>query len=156
MARLLRKKSKCLIAHGACAHMGGVIGLGNFFSSQQLLTCAYQQAPSMDSTTGPLPGQSRNGDTHAHPLPQLLPSVLPLDRIVSVEAVIPGCPPLPETMAQVFEAIIAGHLPPKGTAYAHRKALCHSCSRLDTRPERIEISRSNGSMKPFGILRFAF
>ncbi|WP_419659314.1 MvhG1: methyl-viologen-reducing hydrogenase, gamma subunit [Desulfosarcina variabilis str. Montpellier] len=141
MVRLLRKKSKCLIAHGTCAHMGGVIGLGNFFSSKQLLACAYQHAPSMATPKGPLPGQGADTGTTRHPLPGLLPAVLPLDRIVCVEAVIPGCPPPPETMAQVFDQIIAGVLPAKGTVYAHQKALCHSCPRRDTRPERITVSR---------------
>lgn len=141
MLRLLRKKSKCVIAHGACAQMGGVIGLGNLFSSRQLLSCAYQQAPSMVTPAGPLPGQNSATDAKGPSLPGLLPAVLPLDRVVSVEATIPGCLPPAETMAQVFEAIIAGHLPPKGTVYAHRRALCHGCPRLDTRPERIEIRR---------------
>ncbi len=141
MARLLRKKSKCLIAHGACAQMGGVIGLGNFYSSGQLLTGAYQQAPSMATPSGPLPGRNSAAEVSESSLPVLLPAVLPLDRVVEVDAVIPGCPPPAETMARVFEAIIAGELPPQGTVYAHRKALCHGCPRLDTRSEPIEIRR---------------
>jgi F420-non-reducing hydrogenase small subunit len=141
MARLLRKKSKCLIAHGACAQMGGVIGLANLFTPRQLLTCAYRQAPSMATPDGPLPGAESNQDAPGLSLPGLLPAVLPLDRVVTVEACIPGCPPPAETMAQVIEAVIAGHLPPKGTVYAHRKALCHGCPRIDSRPQRIDVRR---------------
>ena len=141
MVRLLRKKSKCLIAHGACAGLGGVIGLGNLHTAGQLLDCAYRQAPSIAAPKGPLPGRNGGAEASDPALPELLPATLPLDRVVPVEASIPGCPPTADIMAQVFEGIIAGHLPAKGTVYAHRKALCHGCPRLDTRPERIEISR---------------
>ena len=141
MVRLLRKKSKCLIAHGTCAHLGGVVGLGNFFPAGQLLDCAYGQAPSLAKPTGPQPGQASDTEAAALPLPGLLPAVLPLDRVVRVDAVIPGCPPPAETMAQVFDAITAGHLPANGTVYAHQKALCHTCPRLDTRPESVQITR---------------
>ena len=37
MARLLRRKSKCIIAYGACAHLGGIPALANQFSREQLL-----------------------------------------------------------------------------------------------------------------------
>jgi F420-non-reducing hydrogenase small subunit len=121
--------------------MGGVIGLGNLFSSRQLLACAYQEAPSMAAPDGPLPGQESHAESPGPSLAGLLPAALPLDRIESVDAVIPGCPPPPETMARVLDAIIAGHLPSKGTVYADRKTLCHGCPRLGTRPERIEIRR---------------
>jgi F420-non-reducing hydrogenase small subunit len=141
MARLLRKKSKSIIAHGACAQTGGVIGLGNFFSSGQLLDYAYRQVPSMASPAGPLPGQNNGTSKPDADLPGLLPAVLPLARVVGVDAVIPGCPPKAETMIQVFDAIIAGQLPPPGTVYADRKALCHSCPRMDTKPEKIDIRR---------------
>ena len=30
MAKLLRRKSKILVAYGSCAHMGGIPGLANF------------------------------------------------------------------------------------------------------------------------------
>jgi F420-non-reducing hydrogenase small subunit len=141
MVRLLRRKSKCIIAHGACAHMGGVIGLANLFSSRQLLTCAYREVPSMAEPDGPLPGGKSDTGTPGLSLPGLLPAVLPLDRVVSVDAYIPGCPPPAETMAEVLDTVISGHLPPKGTVYAHRKALCQDCPRLDSKPERIDIRR---------------
>ena len=137
MARLLRQKSKRIIAHGSCAHMGGVIGLANLFTARQLLKCAYRQVPSMVDHAGPLPGEGEDGP----PLPELLPSVKALDQVVAVDAIIPGCPPPPATMARVIDDAIYGRLPDEKTVFAHRKALCHQCPRLNSRPENIEITR---------------
>ena len=137
--RLLRRKSKCVIAHGACAQLGGVIGLANLFPSPVLLERAYRQVPSMATPEGPLPGEA--SATEGPALPKLLPAVQPLNRVVSVEASIPGCPPTPEIMAAVMEDIIAGRLPAPGTVYAEAKALCHQCPRLDSRPSRIALTR---------------
>lgn len=137
MVRLLRKKSKRIIAHGSCAHMGGVIGLANLFTPRQLLDCAYRQVPSMADPSGPLPGEGENGPL----MPELLPAVKSLDQVVKVDAIIPGCPPPPDTMARVIDDVIHGRLPAEKTVFAHRKALCHQCPRLDSRPEKIEITR---------------
>jgi len=137
MVRLLRQKSKRIVAHGSCAHMGGVIGLANLFTAGQLLECAYRQMPSMADPAGPLPGDGEKGPA----LPELLPSVKTLDQVVRVDAIIPGCPPPPETMARVIDDAIHGRLPTEKTIFAHRKALCHQCPRLDSRPEKVEIIR---------------
>ncbi len=137
MARLLRQKSKRVIAHGSCAHMGGVIGLANLFTARQLLECAYRQVPSMVDNAGPLPGEGQNGP----PLPELLTSVRALDQVVAVDAIIPGCPPPAAAMARVIDDAMYGRLPAEKTVFAHRKALCHQCPRLDSRPENVEISR---------------
>ena len=34
MAHLLRRKSQLVVAHGACAHLGGIPGLGNFWNKE--------------------------------------------------------------------------------------------------------------------------
>jgi F420-non-reducing hydrogenase small subunit len=44
-------------------------------------------------------------------------------------------------MARVIDDAIRGRLPAERTVFAHRKALCHACPRLDSRPEKIEITR---------------
>jgi F420-non-reducing hydrogenase small subunit len=138
MVRLLRRKSKRIVAHGTCAHLGGVVGLANLSTPRQLLESAYRQVPSMaDRLSGPMPGEGVEGPS----LPELLPVVKALDQVIPVDAVIPGCPPPPETMARAIQDVIDGRLPPEGTVYADRKALCHGCPRLDTRPEKIEVTR---------------
>lgn len=47
MAQLLRRKSQHLIAYGACACHGGVPGLANQFSREQLLRFVYEEAPTL-------------------------------------------------------------------------------------------------------------
>ena len=141
MVRLLREKSKCIIAHGTCAHLGGVVGLGNLSSPEALLTFAFRQAPGLDDPEGPLPGSDAAGRALDPPLPQLLPSVLPLGRVIAVDAVVPGCPPPAGTMSRVIGDVIDGRLPTTGTVYTSPKSLCHDCPRLASRPARITISR---------------
>jgi len=141
MVRLLRRKSKCIVAHGTCAHLGGVIGLANWHSPRQLLECAFRQMPSMDDPSGALPGDDPPDDEQEPPLPKLLPAVRSLAQVVPVDAFIPGCPPPPETMAAVITDVIHGRLPASGTVFALRKALCHQCPRVDSKPDAIEITR---------------
>lgn len=138
MARLLRRKARRVVAHGACAHLGGVLGLANLFDSEQLIDCAYRQVPSMADLPRTSPGKAKDGP----PVPSLLPSVQPLGHVVPIDAVIPGCPPPTATMREAIMDAIQGKMP-KGakTVYAHQRSLCHECPRLDSKPDRLEISR---------------
>lgn len=140
MVRLLRQKSKRVIAHGACAHMGGVVGLGNLHTSGELLDCAFRQAPSMADPAAALPGDTATAAQAPLPLTGLLPAVMAVGQVVAVDAVIPGCPPPPETMARVIRDVIHGRLPAAGAVFARRKALCHQCPRRDSRPEKVELT----------------
>ena len=45
MARLLRRKSKVIVAHGTCAHLGGIVGLGNFNGGRDLLVRSFVKSP---------------------------------------------------------------------------------------------------------------
>lgn len=139
MVRLLRQKSKTVIAHGACAHLGGVIGLGNLSTPTELLDCAFRQVPGMDDPAGPLPGD--DAEPADPPLPRLLPAALPLDRVIRVDAIVPGCPPPAATMARVIGDVVEGRRPQPGTVYAARKSLCHDCPRLSSRPAQITLTR---------------
>ncbi|WCJ60249.1 oxidoreductase [Fontisphaera persica] len=47
LARLLRRKSRYLIAYGSCAHMGGVPGLANLYRREELLRFNYEGSPSV-------------------------------------------------------------------------------------------------------------
>src|SRR5512136_35077 len=41
IAKLLRRKSKIMVAFGSCAHMGGIPGLANLTTRDAILTTAY-------------------------------------------------------------------------------------------------------------------
>src|SRR5512136_1210036 len=46
MAKLLRRKSKIVIAYGSCAHLGGIPGLANQFKRDEITKYVYEDSPS--------------------------------------------------------------------------------------------------------------
>ena len=48
IAKLLRQKSKMVIAYGACAYMGGIPGLANLTSRDKIFDTAYVHNPSIE------------------------------------------------------------------------------------------------------------
>lgn len=134
MARLLRRKSRFLIAYGSCACSGGIPALANQFSREQLLRYVYEETPTIanDGKTRPQPDTRVNG--HALELPAFRHVVRALDQVVEVDYYIPGCPPTPKITAAAIAALLSGRLPPKGTVLAPDVALCSECSRRATKP----------------------
>src|SRR4030042_1437525 len=55
LARLFRRKSKLLIAFGSCAHMGGIPGLANLTTREEIMTRAYLQNPSIERGNQTIP-----------------------------------------------------------------------------------------------------
>jgi F420-non-reducing hydrogenase small subunit len=139
-AQLLRRKARVLVAFGACAHMGGVVGLGNMSEPQELLDAAYRNAPSVSNPDAVLPGQPVRSGEHDLSLPVLLARTLPLGEVVPVDCVLPGCPPSPPLISAAVERLLAGDLPPRGAVLAPNASLCESCPRKESRPERIEVT----------------
>lgn len=52
LAKLLRQKSKILVAYGSCANEGCIPGLANLYSRQSLLDRVYSETPSTDNSNG--------------------------------------------------------------------------------------------------------
>lgn len=138
-AQLLRRKARVLVAVGACAHMGGVVGLGNLSEPRELLHAAYRAPPSVSNPDAVLPGEPVRAGEHDLSLPVLLSSALPLEAVVPVDYTIPGCPPSPAVLGAAVDAILGGALPPAGAVLAPNAALCETCPRRESRPERIEV-----------------
>ena len=139
-AQLLRRKARVVVAFGACAHMGGVVGLGNMSERQEILEAAYRAPPSVSNKDAVLPGQPVRAAGHDLSLPALLSSTLPLEAVVPVDYTIPGCPPSPALIAAALDRILSADPPPPGTVLAPNAALCETCPRKDSKPERIEIT----------------
>ncbi len=130
MARLLRRKSGVLAAFGSCAHLGGVYGLANLFPVEEVVARSYGRPDREDN-----PGRPENDRP-----PRLLERVLPLDRVVEVDAVIPGCPPVPERLHDALHRLLHGDLPSGDRVLADERALCDSCPRRDTRRPGLELA----------------
>lgn len=134
MARLLRRKSKILIAYGACAHLGGIPSLANQFDREQILKYVYEEAPTVlnEQKTRPAPKYEDNGRVTT--LPQFRQVVRSLDQVVDVDYYLPGCPPTPKLLKQAVLTLLSGNLPPKGAILAPDIALCDECPRKETKP----------------------
>lgn len=134
MARLLRRKSRTLIACGACAQLGGIPGLANQLDREELLRFAYGTCPSVVNPDGVRPQVRFQDGARTVTLPALHQVVRTLDQIVPVEYVLPGCPPTPALIQQAIQALLAGTLPPPGSVLAPDIALCEECPRRDSKP----------------------
>jgi F420-non-reducing hydrogenase small subunit len=119
MARLMRRKSRVLVAYGACAVSGGIPALANLVEGS-IDPEAPLRRPRMVMPEGELE------------LPELLSRVRALADVVDVDYRIPGCPPEPGQVWNVLEVLIAGGpLPPKGTILGGGvSSACEECGRV--------------------------
>ena len=130
IAKLLRQKSKLLVAFGSCAHLGGIPGLANLASREEIMTAAYLHNPSIEkgNTTLPRPETGSNGTMLT--IPTFYKRVYKLDDIVPVDYYVPGCPPAADQVKAVLLAVVSGQLPPLGSVVgASETALCDECPR---------------------------
>lgn len=127
MAHLLRKKSKVLVAFGACSCFGGIPGLANVSNREEIFNLAYKEQPSVVNTEGVTPQTSYNVPEGELTLPEFYDTVRALNQVTEVDYYLPGCPPNPELIAEAVTAIFQGNLPPAGSTLAPDKALCDEC-----------------------------
>jgi len=134
MAKLLRKKSKILVAFGSCASEGCIPGLANFSDSREIVQTAYNTITT-DNPNGIYPMTSYNmpeGEIH---IPTILPVLKTLDQVVDVDYYMPGCPPESNQIAAVIDLVIQvvqgkAELPPKGSVIgAGDSTVCDECKR---------------------------
>lgn len=98
LARTLRERSSVVVAFGDCAVTGNVPAFRNRLDSEALLRAVYgsgEHIPGLDA-------DPKGG------VPELLPSVLPLHRVVPVDVFLPGCPPDPQSIRVAVTALIEG------------------------------------------------
>lgn len=141
MAKLLRRKSKLIIAHGSCAHLGGVVGLANFYPKEDVLGRAFEEVPTIRNEKRVYPQVKTVESKKELELPSFHDAVKPLDQVVEVDYYIPGCPPPPELIKKAVVALLEGALPPKGTVLAEKKALCDTCSLKESKPDKIKLAK---------------
>ncbi|HZR16814.1 MAG TPA: oxidoreductase [Verrucomicrobiae bacterium] len=140
MAHLLRRKSQYLIAFGACAQLGGIPGLANQFSREEILRYVFEEAPTTENETKTRPVPHSDHDGHSLSLPTIRNVVRSLDQVVEVDYYIPGCPPTPKITKAAIAALLEGNLPPKGSVLAPDIALCDQCPRKGTKPPDLSFT----------------
>ncbi len=140
MANLLREKAQLVVSFGACSHMGGIPGLGNFWDRETIFESSYgKKCPSIDNPDGIVPQTNSKVKEGELTLPSFHNTVKSLDQVVDVDYYLPGCAPAPYLTLNAVNAILEGNLPEKGTVLAPEKSLCDTCSRNETKPEKLSI-----------------
>ena len=134
IAKLLRKKSKILVAFGSCACEGCIPGLANLSPVGEIVHTAYNTITTDNPhqiyprTTFDVP----EGELH---IPKLAPILRPLEEVVDVDYYMPGCPPESHQITAVIDLVIKvirgeAELPPSGTVIGvGDSTVCEECPR---------------------------
>jgi F420-non-reducing hydrogenase small subunit len=133
MAKLLRQKSKVLVAYGSCAYEGCIPALSNLTSKEATYHTVYLDNPTLDNPDGTLPQTEYEVAEGVLELPMFYNTVKSLDQVVDVDYYLPGCPPEPPQIWAVLQVVVAGllegaPLPPAGSIVgATNVAACEEC-----------------------------
>lgn len=100
--RLIRERSKVLVAFGDCAVTGNVTALRNLFQVEDVLNRSYKENSAVIS------GLPLGGDGI---VPKLLDRVLRVQDVVPVDHFLPGCPPSADTIFSFVTELLAGREP---------------------------------------------
>lgn len=98
--RLIRQRTRILVAFGDCAVTGNVTALRNLFPVEDVLNRAYRDA---DVVAGIPSGNSI--------VPRLLDRVLRIHDVVPVDYFLPGCPPSADAIHAFVVDLLAGRTP---------------------------------------------
>ena len=129
MAKLLRKKSKTLVAFGSCAQEGCIPGLANLHNRKEIFTEVYLESKSISNPNGVIPQTETKVKEGTLELPEFYDTVRTLDQTVDVDYYLPGCPPPVKLIVNAIDAIAKNALPPKGSVLAPLKSVCDECPR---------------------------
>ena len=131
MARLLRKKSRVLIAYGSCSYEGCIPGLANLSGKDDILKTSFLDSPTTHNPGRIVPSAESVVPEGTLNLPALLEKLLPLKDVVEVDYFIPGCPPESARIWDVVELVVSGKpLPLPGSVIgAGTSAVCDECKR---------------------------
>jgi F420-non-reducing hydrogenase small subunit len=128
IARILRQKSKAVIAFGACACWGGVPGLANLHTTAAMLDAVYRAPQFCANPQGTLPvPRTVVGPGQEVTLPALCSRLGSVRDVVPVEGWVPGCPPAAEQVWSVFEAVAHGVSLDGRVLGAGEKSVCEEC-----------------------------
>lgn len=141
IAKLLRKKSKVLVAFGSCAVNGGIPGLANIANREEVFNVVYLDNPSTDNPKKITPKPSVKVKEGTLMLPEFYDTVKSLNQVVDVDYYLPGCPPHPNRIMDAVGAIVENKLPPKGSVLGPMKSVCDECRFEKSEKKITEIKR---------------
>ncbi len=124
--REMRKKCRILIGLGSCATHGGIPALMNGKTGSTAFHEIYQTTSTDDDAVLPDDG-----------VPGLLDRTYALDEHVTVDLMVPGCPPNPAHIAEVITALLENREPMLPT-----KSVCDTCpTRREGKGDVREVKR---------------
>ena len=134
MAELLREKAKEVVAYGSCSVNGGLFGLGNLSSKEELVEKGYT---TKTTDEGPFPQKSSTVEEGELTLPDLMEHIVPLEEIIDVDYYLPGCPPLPNQLEEAFPALLDDDTEVGKYDLISDKSVCDVCP-MDREEKKIE------------------
>jgi len=141
IVKLLRQKSKIIVAFGSCACDGCVKGLANLWDRETIFERAYSETPSTKNVNSIRPQTHYKVEEGELELPEFYDTVKTLPQTIDVDYTISGCPPPIPSIIMMFEALLSGKLPPKGSSFLPNKSVCDECPREKKNRELTEIKR---------------
>lgn len=150
VARLLRKKSRTLVAYGACAADGGIPALANLSSREALLQTAFHDSPSTENPAGLTPQPETATEAGPLKIPDLYEAVLRLKDVAQVDYELPGCPPQADRVWEVIQAVATGAVPARNGALrvgCTLKSVCDECP-LEKKMVRVSRFRRHQEFRP--------
>ncbi len=97
--KLVRSRSKILVALGDCAVTANVPGMRNQFKTSEILHRAY------------IENADENQSIPVQVIPGLRPYSQPVHTVVDVDIFVPGCPPSADTIFYTLTELLAGRTP---------------------------------------------
>jgi F420-non-reducing hydrogenase small subunit len=130
MAQLLRRKSRLLVAFGACAQGGGVAALSNLSTRDAHWRAIYSDNRT-SATPATLPREAFAVPEGQLRLPRFDERVRCLADVVEVDYTVPGCPPEPNQIWAALRSLDDGpRLPPRGSVLGcGPSSVCDECAR---------------------------
>jgi len=129
MARLMRRKSKVLVAFGSCAHEGCIPGLANMNTKEEIFNNSYQETFTTENPENVRPQHATKVPEGTLHLPVFYDTVKTLDQTVPVDYYLPGCPPEADRIWDAVTAILEAKLPPPGSVIGSDTTVCDTCPR---------------------------
>ncbi|RLE62671.1 MAG: hypothetical protein DRN53_03565 [Thermoprotei archaeon] len=135
LAKLLRSRSKILVAYGTCTIYGGIPGLSALLGAKRVLEeVRFTLTTSLEEVE--LPKLAK--------LPELLESATSILKVVEPNIFAPGCPPSDSVNEALLEVLsdYARGIKPKGRIFLGEPTpLCNKCTRKPTDTSKISMSK---------------
>ena len=143
MAKLLRRKSRALVAFGSCAQEGCIPGLANDTTRDAIFAAAYLDSPSTANPQRVLPRTETDVPEGRLSLPAFYETVKTLDQTVPVDALPPRLPA--RGRADLGRAPGPHERRPRsrpGRSSAPRPTVCDDCKRTRSEKKIAAIKRT--------------